>query len=116
MIIKSINSVEKKPVDMEGAKNVAKQLPIGSAEDTQLMSFRVFTIAPGGNTPYHRHPFEHINFIIEGEGAVVDEGGKEHKVKKGDFVLVQPDEKHQYRNTRGSADFVMICAVPKEYE
>ena len=116
MIIKSIDRIEKRPMDMEGAQNVAKQLLIGSAEGTPLMSFRVFTIAPGGNTPHHHHPFEHINFIIEGEGAVVDERGKEHKLKKGDFVLVQPDEKHQYRNTSGSADFVMICAVPKEYE
>jgi quercetin dioxygenase-like cupin family protein len=116
MIIKNLDGVEKKPVDMEGAKSVSKQLPIGRAEDTPLMSFRVFTIAPGGNTPHHRHPFEHINYVISGEGALVDEKGIQHPVKQGDFVLVNPDEKHNYRNTGESDDFVMICAVPKEFE
>jgi hypothetical protein len=37
-------------------------------------------------------------------------------VKKGDFVLVLPDEKHQYKNRSSKTPFMMICAVPKEYE
>jgi len=37
-------------------------------------------------------------------------------VKKGDFVLVLPDEKHQYQNRSPKSPFMMICAVPKEYE
>jgi len=46
----------------------------------------------------------------------VEENGREHEVKKGDFVLVLPDEKHQYKNRSLKAPFIMICAVPKEYE
>ena len=34
----------------------------------------------------------------------------------GDFALVLPHEKHQYRNTSPDRAFRMICAVPKEYE
>ncbi len=116
MIIKSLDSIEKKPVDMEEAENVLKQLPIAQKDGTPLMSFRVFTIEHGGFTPYHRHPWEHINYIIEGEGALVDENGVEHPLKKGDFTLVLPDEKHRYRNTHPEKDFVMICAVQKEHE
>jgi quercetin dioxygenase-like cupin family protein len=47
---------------------------------------------------------------------LVDERGKEHEVKKGDFVLILPDEKHQDRNKSQKDSFIMICAVPKEYE
>ncbi|MCX8022016.1 MAG: cupin domain-containing protein [Syntrophorhabdaceae bacterium] len=103
-------------MDMEGAKDTYKQIPISRAEGTPNFSFRVFTIKPGGHTPYHTHPFEHINYVIEGEGVVVGEDGKEHLVLKGDFILVMPGEKHQYRNRAEDKDFVIICAVPKEYE
>jgi quercetin dioxygenase-like cupin family protein len=40
----------------------------------------------------------HINYVIEGSGA-----------------LVNPDEKHQCRN-KGDKPFKMIYGVPKEFE
>ena len=40
----------------------------------------------------------HMNYVIEGQGA-----------------LVNPSEKHQYRN-KGDKPFKMICGVPKEFE
>jgi quercetin dioxygenase-like cupin family protein len=103
-------------VDMEGARDVYKQVPIGQNDGSPTFSVRVFTIEPNGHTPYHRHPFEHLNYVIEGHGALVDEGGGEQKLEKGDFVLVLPDEKHQYRNRSKDERLVMICAVPREYE
>ena len=57
----------------------------------------------------------HMNYIIEGEGALVNEAGEEQPLKVGDFTLVNPDEKHQYRNKR-DLPFKMICGVPKEFE
>jgi quercetin dioxygenase-like cupin family protein len=42
--------------------------------------------------------------------------GEEHEVKKGDFALILPDEKHQYKNKSSSEPMLFICAVPKEYE
>ena len=41
--------------------------------------------------------------------------GEEQPLKAGDFALVNPDEKHQYRN-KGDKPFKMICGVPKEFE
>ncbi len=111
-----LNQVPKSKMAMEGAKVVYKQLPISKADGTPSFSFRVFTIEPGGHTPYHTHEFEHLNYIIEGQGVLVNEAGKESPVKKGDFALVLPGEKHQYRNTSADQPFLMICAVPKEYE
>ena len=57
----------------------------------------------------------HMNYVIEGIGALVNEKGEEQPLKAGDFALVNPDEKHQYRN-KGDVPFKMICGVPKESE
>ena len=116
MKITNLDTIQKVRMNMEGAKDAWKQVPIGSADGTPSHSVRVFTIEVGGHTPYHAHPFEHINYIIKGQGAVVCVDGSERPVNAGDFVLVQPNEKHQYRNTAKDVPLVMICAVPKEYE
>jgi len=103
-------------VTVEGAKDTYKQVPISVKDGTPNFSFRVFTIEPGGNTPFHAHPFEHINYIIEGKGIVLSERGAERPVEKGDFAFVLPNEIHQYINTDKTQNLVMICAVPKEHE
>jgi quercetin dioxygenase-like cupin family protein len=92
MKIISLAEVEKKEVHMDGAVGAWRQLPLGSGDGTPVYSYRVFTVEAGGHTPYHNHP-----------------------LKAGDFALVNPDEKHQYRN-KGDQPFKMICGVPKEFE
>ncbi|HAR96347.1 MAG TPA: hypothetical protein DCR97_10360 [Deltaproteobacteria bacterium] len=116
MKITNLNHVEKSMVTMEGAKDAFKQVPLSKQDGAPLFSFRVFTMEPGGHTPYHSHPFEHLNYVIEGVGAVKTESGEERPLSKGDFVLVLPDEVHQYKNTSAAGNLVLICAVPKEYE
>ncbi len=116
MKITGLDAVEQVEVTLEGARNVRKQIPIGAADGTPNLSVRVFTIEPDGHTPYHRHAFEHLNYVVRGTGAIVTETGEERPVREGDFALVLPDELHRYRNTSDSEPFVMICAVPKEYE
>jgi quercetin dioxygenase-like cupin family protein len=116
MKITRLEETVKTRVTMEGAKDAWRQVPVSKADGAPTFSVRVFTIDPGGHTPYHSHVSEHVNYIIEGEGAVVTEAGQERPVRAGDFVLVLPGETHQYRNTSADAAFVMICAVPKEYE
>ena len=116
MIVKPINQVQKQEVQMDGAVGVSVQRPIASSDGSPVFSFRVFTIKPGGTTPYHTHEWEHLNYIIEGEGALVDSNGEEHPVKQGDFALVLPNEQHCYKNTAEQGDLVMICGVPKEHE
>ena len=115
MYITALEKVEKAEFKMEGTKGVYKQVPISKENGTPTFSFRVFTIQPGGHTPLHGHPFEHLNYILEGSGTVVAEDG-ERELKKGDFVLVLPNETHQYRNASTTMPMIMICAVPKEYE
>ena len=115
MRITSLEKVKKIKPDMEGASGVFKQIPISREDGTPSFSFRVFTVEPGGHTPLHKHAFEHLNYIIEGNGTIVA-GDKEHKIQKGDFALILPGETHQYRNSSASKPLLIICAVPKEYE
>ena len=116
MKITRLENLEKTKMNMEGAKGAYKQLPISKADGSPTFSFRVFTIEPGGHTPYHTHQNEHINYLIQGDAAIVTESGEELEFKKGDFALVLPDEKHQYKNKSATEPMIMICAVPKEYE
>jgi quercetin dioxygenase-like cupin family protein len=115
MHITSLERVAKTKPNMEGALGVTKQVPISTENGTPAFSFRVFTIEPGGHTPLHHHPFEHLNYVIEGHGVVVGKD-REFDVKKGDFALVLPGETHQYKNTSTTKPLIVICAVPKEYE
>ncbi len=115
MFITNLDKAEKTVMTMAGAEKVWKQIPLARANGVPNFSFRVFTIEPGGHTPFHQHPAEHMNYIIEGYGALVTKD-REYKVKKGDFALVLPGEPHQYKNTSTTQNLLLICAVPKEYE
>lgn len=112
----NLKDVESVVMTMEGAKNVDKQVPLGKDGGAPNFSFRVFTINPDGHTPYHTHPFEHLNYVISGQGVIVDGAGGEIEIGAGEFGMILPDEKHQYRNTSKTEPLVVICAVPKEYE
>jgi len=116
MKIISLTDVQKVKVNMEGAKDAWKQVPLSREDGAPVYAYRVFTVEPGGFTPYHQHDYEHMNFIIEGEGELVNEAGEHKPLKSGDFAMVNPNEKHQYRNTSHDKPFVMICGVPKEFQ
>lgn len=116
MKIVSLNNVQKNKVEMTGASGALKQIPLSKNDGAPVYSYRVFTLEPNGYTPYHKHNYEHMNYIIEGEGTIVNENGEEQDVNKGDFALVSPNEKHQYRNRSSDNSFIMICGVPNEFE
>jgi quercetin dioxygenase-like cupin family protein len=116
MKIINLKEVEKSKVTMEGALNAWKQMPISKKDETPNYSLRVFTVEPQGHTPFHSHNYEHLNYIISGQGAIIDENGNEKPISTGEFALVLPNEKHQYINKSTIEPFVMICGVPKEFE
>ena len=116
MIIRKLDDVEKTGVDLAGVKGITKQLVLGSSDGVPNFSIRVFTLEPGGHSPHHTHEVEHLNVILSGQGALMDEEGKANTLVQGDFAFVAPHEVHQFRNTSETEDFVFICAVPKEYE
>jgi len=115
VIIRKLSDVAETPVDMAGVKGITKQLVLGSDDGVPNFSFRVFTLAPGGHSPHHNHDVEHLNFVLSGQGALMDGDGQANPLGTGEFAFVPPGETHQFRNT-GDEPFVFICAVPKAYE
>ena len=75
MKVINLGETTKTQVDMQGAKNASKQVPLSKEDGAPLFVFRVFTIEPEGHTPYHQHPFEHLNYVIEGTVTLVTDKG-----------------------------------------
>jgi quercetin dioxygenase-like cupin family protein len=75
-----------------------------------VYSLRMIEVGSGGHTPLHAHPFEHENFIVEGEGRVwID--GEWKPLKPGDVVFVPGGMEHSYENT-GQTTFKFLCGIP----
>jgi len=115
MIIKTISDVAASPVQMEGAKNVSVRVVFGPADKAPTFAMRVFELDAGGHTPFHTHAFEHEVMILSGEIAAVTEQGP-IPLKAGQCILVQPDEKHQFKNLSASNKASFMCLVPIAYQ
>jgi len=98
-------------VKIEGAKDVKMKILIGLNDGSENIIMRHFIIAPGGNTPFHQHNYEHLVKVERNKGIAVDESGNEHEIEKGQSIFVQPNEKHQFRNPF-SEDLEFICIIP----
>ena len=110
MKVNHYESVPTHPVDMEGARGCTVRWLVGQAEGAPNFAMRQFEIASGGHTPRHYHPYEHEVFVLEGEG-VVFEGDRQHSLRSGDVIFVQPNEIHQFHNT-GETVMKFLCLVP----
>ncbi|HAK45137.1 MAG TPA: cupin [Spirochaeta sp.] len=99
-------------INMEGALNVSKMSTIDGALGWEGWSMRIFTLKREGYTPFHTHPWPHINYIISGEGSIFIDG-KEKSVTPGDTAYINAGEKHQFKNL-GEGEFSFICIVPAE--
>ena len=99
-------------INLEAAKGVLKQQAISSSEGWEGWSMRIFTLKKDGFTPFHSHPWPHINYIIKGKGTLFIDG-KERPVFPGDTAYIKEGEDHQFKNS-GDDEFSFICIVPEE--
>ena len=53
------------------------------------------------DTGGHVHPWEHVVYVLSGEG-IINCGGKDYKVVEGDGILVPGNVHHQWRNESDS--------------
>jgi quercetin dioxygenase-like cupin family protein len=113
MIIKKLSDVPY--ADLQGYENVKKQVVIGPEDGSEEIVMRYFTLAPGGSSPHHTHDWPHLVRIETGTGVVIDPSGNERPVAAGDYVYVNDNETHQFRNT-GAEPFAFICIVPRRGE
>jgi len=109
MIIKKL--ADSPFADMTGFDNITKQIVIGPNDGSAEIVLRYFTVAPGGSSPYHDHGFPHLVKVESGRGIVVDPDENEHPVAAGDYVYVEDDERHCFKND-GDEPFAFICIVP----
>ena len=86
MVIQHYKDVKAMIPDEPSVKGVKMRRVIAEKEGAENFVMRVFEIEPGGNTPLHKHDWEHEVFILSGTGVVVDLSG-EHEVKSGDVVF-----------------------------
>ncbi len=110
MQVKHYEQTEEQQVDMEGTRGATVRWLIGEPDGAPNFAMRQFTLAPGGHTPRHHHPYEHEVFILEGEGVVL-EGDVERPLRAGDVVFVKPDEVHQFRN-EAAVPLKFLCLIP----
>lgn len=111
MKINNNQEISASEVNMEGAKGVRMKILIGPRDESENIIMRYFYVAPGGNTPFHKHNFEHVIKVERNKGIAVDENGKEFEVSKGQSLFVKPDEMHQFRNPFNE-DFEFLCIIP----
>ncbi len=112
MIKRSINSMEGTPVHGDGVQGVTMKLLVGRDDNAPTFAMRHFSVAPGGYTPKHQHPWEHEVLVLSGEGEV-ECGGEIALISGGDSLFVPSNDVHQFRNT-GNHPLEFLCLVPIE--
>ena len=110
MKIEKSSNISKKPVEMEGAKDVGIRWLISHEDGAENFAMRMFELKPGGHTPLHTHPQEHEVFVLEGEGTFVFEG-QEYPLGTEYVVFVPPNREHRFMNT-GDSVLRMLCIIP----
>ncbi len=110
MKVLTAQDVEETRVTMEGAQGARMRLLISERDGAENFAMRLFTVEPGGYTPFHQHDYEHEVYVLAGKGVLRGES-EEHPFRAGDVIFVQPNEKHQFRNA-GDTALQFLCLIP----
>jgi quercetin dioxygenase-like cupin family protein len=113
MIIKKL--ADAPLVHMADHGDITKQIVLGPEDGSGEIVLRYFAVAPKGASPYHHHDFPHLVKVEAGQGVAVDPEGNEHPIRPGDYVYVNDDETHCFKNT-GQESLEFICIVPARGE
>lgn len=105
------SQIDFQPVTAEGAQGACIKELITDRDGAPTFAMRLFEIAPGGNTPFHEHPWEHEVFILSGKGELRGRDGAVYPLQEGDAVLVLPNEAHTFVNT-GRQPLRLLCMIP----
>lgn len=112
---KQVDSVPKQKVEFDDIviKDANIQWLFSKIDGTRDLTMRRFTMN-SVKTPMHQHPWEHIIYVLEGEGDILTEGTHPHlpicvNVVEGDVFFIPEGEMHGY-----SCDnlFVFLCVIP----
>lgn len=110
MILKNDTETPQVPVEEEEVRNVLRKILIGPEDGSHNIIMRHFKVLPEGHTPLHRHSHEHVVKIEKGKGIVVRETGEEVEVSSGQSLLIEENEKHQFKNPFPEP-FEFLCII-----
>jgi len=110
MIIKKNVDVPEAPLEEEEVKNVLRKILIGPEDGSHNIIMRHFKVLPEGHTPFHSHDHEHVVKVEKGKGIVVRETGEEVMISQEQSLLVEGNEKHQFKNPFPEP-FEFLCII-----
>ncbi len=108
-LMKSENRIPQ-PIEVEGAAGVKKAGLVTAGDGSPTAAMRLFELGRGGHTPWHAHDWEHVVYVLEGEGVLKSANG-DAPFAAGDSLLIDPGEEHNFTNT-GDGPLRFICVVP----
>lgn len=111
MFVSHRDNITKKKIESAAVKGVTKQVLIGPDQGWDDYVMRMFTLEPGGFAPRHSHDWQHILYIVEGNGILFLDGN-EFPLIPGSTAYVPENSEHQILNN-GADKFVFICIVPE---
>ena len=107
---RNVDEVKGNKVEAENAKGVSIFTLIGEDQGAKNFYMRIMKIEREGYSPYHKHEWEHENYIMRGQGFLQTENGK-RAVKEGDVIYIPPNELHCYINN-GNDNLEVMCIIP----
>ena len=104
-----------KPEDVE-TKEVVAGVEHGYITSGENMNFEFAELAPDAVTPEHSHPYEQIDYVLDGELTFVVEG-EEVVVRRGECLRLESGEVHSAVN-RGDKPVTIVTGYspPRETE
>lgn len=81
----------------------------GPQQGVRSMEVWLQTMAPGSDTPVHRHACEEVILVLSGSGEVTIDG-ETHSFGPDSTLIVPPDAVHQLVNS-GSVPLVLVAAL-----
>ena len=114
MKVGNYKDVKSEKVDhlLPGAKGANIRWLIGDDLGKNFL-LRRYDFDANATIPLHTHSHEHQMYVLSGKGAVLDKDG-EHQIGSGDFVNIDNNELHGFKNLSSTESFTFLCIVPKK--
>ncbi len=112
MYIKKRSEIDKIKLKADTIKNVEKQVLIGSEQGWNSHVMRMFTLGQEGFSPKHSHSWDHMVYIVKGEGVIFIDG-VDYPVSWDSVAYIPGGKEHQFKQ-KGKDELVFMCIVPTE--
>ena len=95
-----INELVGNVVDLEGLLTYQKGAVVSrTVIDKKIGTVTIFAFDEGQGLSEHTAPYDALIFLIDGEG-VVNIAGEEHKIKKGEMIIMPANKPHSVKATK----------------